>query len=68
MGGGGDCGTAWAPARGLGKEGLSFLSFPVLSQFSVWGTLLFTPSLCTQPQRHVCEAGTCWLPPGWGAR
>lgn len=32
MGGGGDCGTAWAPARGPGREGLSFLScaLPIL--------------------------------------
>lgn len=68
MGGGGDCGNAWAPARGPGREGLSFLSFPVLSQFLVWGTLFFILSHYTQPQRHVCGAGTCWVPPGWGAR
>jgi hypothetical protein len=56
-------GTVGKPGRQLGGWRRACLSFPC-SQFLVWGT----PSHSAQPQRHVCRAGTYWVPPGWGAR
>lgn len=59
MGGGGDCGKAWAPARGPGREDLSFLSFPMPFQFLVWDTLLFILSHYAQPM--FVELGSTWV-------
>lgn len=59
-------GTVGKPGRQLGDGG--GLVSPFLSQFLVWGTLIFIPSHYAQPQRHVCKARTYWVPPGWGAK